>query len=643
MRLDIETIVRSLCLDLGLDDFTKDTILRRFAAEGFSFFSKTLPSFAKQILHCIQIGRINCIDDPSSMVTHFALGKWDRIPLFLRVQLLKIFNKDGILRKSPDPSALYVIRQLCEYFYKLALKFSKTEVSNALESYLSTEADLASFEFDRHYVDRLRKRLETYYSVGKSLDEIFMEYDPRLTPGAFAGSQHLSKVWYRHFNEWKRTKLNWLKFPSALRGHEGLLRPFRGLKLSRWTDGAKIEYVSRRWTSELLFVPKDGRGPRTISKEPPETLRFQMIFFDYLVDSLERSTKGRIRFKDQELHRSLARQGSVDGTWATMDLKDASDRVPHHLVRYLFRNLPVGRLFDLRSEFCKLPNGEIIKLNKLSGMGSGFTFPVMSLLIHLTVCETLHEYFSGRVPYKVIMGWVYTFGDDLILPSSVAHLVESALLRVGLRLNSRKSFVQGPFRESCGGDYLCGVDVTPIRLKLGGAKLPTRRFLDKSKSIIVGGPVAVVELEAHCRHLVANGLTSLSEYFYNEIEKELGVVLPYISGNSDLLGRYTDNTIDVIRTSGGFNDGKKCTYIVPQSGKLPRPSAFSRDWDAPGTVIDKFRIDPYIALADALRPRSDGDELSAVAGEIGLPRTIKLKKVEPSTARCLGVTSKLSL
>lgn len=57
------------------------------------------------------------------------------------------------------------------------------------------------------------------------------------------------------------------------------------------------------------------------------------------------------------------------------------------------------------------------------------------------------------------------FGDDLIVRVEDVTRTVSVLEAVGLKVNRHKSFTEGPFRESCGGDYLLGADVVPLRVK----------------------------------------------------------------------------------------------------------------------------------------------------------------------------------
>jgi hypothetical protein len=54
------------------------------------------------------------------------------------------------------------------------------------------------------------------------------------------------------------------------------------------------------------------------------------------------------------------------------------------------------------------------------------------------------------------------YGDDIIVPTEMATSTMVTLETFGLRVNHSKSYCTGFFRESCGGDYYKGVDITPV-------------------------------------------------------------------------------------------------------------------------------------------------------------------------------------
>jgi hypothetical protein len=83
----------------------------------------------------------------------------------------------------------------------------------------------------------------------------------------------------------------------------------------------------------------------------------------------------------------------------------------------------------------------------------------MEAIVFWSICKAALELSGCLSP-------VYVYGDDLILPSRHAKRVIAALHGLGLRVNVKKSFIHGHFRESCGVDAYHGVDATaPCRLK----------------------------------------------------------------------------------------------------------------------------------------------------------------------------------
>jgi hypothetical protein len=141
--------------------------------------------------------------------------------------------------------------------------------------------------------------------------------------------------------------------------------------------------------------------------------------------------------------------------WATLDLKDASDLLSLDLVRALFPDNWVEALEACRSGSTKLPNGRIVTMTKHAPMGSAVCFPVMALCIWSIVTNAIHLVSGTYEP-------VYVYGDDIIVPSEYRDIAQKALTVVGLKVNHAKSYSRGPFRESCGKEYVDGIDVTPV-------------------------------------------------------------------------------------------------------------------------------------------------------------------------------------
>jgi len=178
------------------------------------------------------------------------------------------------------------------------------------------------------------------------------------------------------------------------------------------------------------------------------------------------------RLRDQSLNRHRAFLGStVKGGIATIDLSEASDRVSLGLVQEIFESrCPVlyEHLMAVRTNRAKLRDGTIVTLRKYASMGSAVTFPVESIVFAIiaisavaldyTVSGTARNYLDAL---KLAIDEVSTYGDDIVIPKGSFTSVCNTLELLGLKVNSKKSFAQGLFRESCGGDYYAGVDVTP--------------------------------------------------------------------------------------------------------------------------------------------------------------------------------------
>lgn len=90
-------------------------------------------------------------------------------------------------------------------------------------------------------------------------------------------------------------------------------------------------------------------------------------------------------------------------------------------------------------------------------MGNGFTFELESL-IFWALCSAVMDCLS-------IDGDLSVYGDDIIVPVKAYPAVKEILAFAGFTTNDKKTFADGPFRESCGKHYFKGQDVTPIYIR----------------------------------------------------------------------------------------------------------------------------------------------------------------------------------
>lgn len=204
----------------------------------------------------------------------------------------------------------------------------------------------------------------------------------------------------------------------------------------------------------LITVPKSAKTDRVICYEPHMNIRLQLAVGSYI---RRRLLKRGINLNDQSINQRRAREGSLSGDLATIDLSMASDTLALELVYEL---LPIDwalALDQLRSRYTLWPDGSNRRNEKFSSMGNGFTFELESLIFYALASAVSEN--------------VSVFGDDIIMPTANFEKVSNLLEQSGFLVNTTKSYGTSYFRESCGGDYFCGLVCTPVYLR----RLPKAR------------------------------------------------------------------------------------------------------------------------------------------------------------------------
>lgn len=213
--------------------------------------------------------------------------------------------------------------------------------------------------------------------------------------------------------------------------------------------------------AKVTFVKKNLSTMRTICKEPTSLMYYQEGCLDQIVKYIDRHPflGARLQLDNQQSNRDLAWLGSIDGSYSTIDLSAASDSVSWELVKRVFAGTDYYKACLLtRSTSVLLPDGAVITPKKFAPMGSALCFPT-ECLIFLAACEYVAQQQGIRKPASYSV-----YGDDIaICPELTLPLIEF-LGKIGFVVNSSKSFITGRFRESCGGEYFEGYDVTPIRI-----------------------------------------------------------------------------------------------------------------------------------------------------------------------------------
>ncbi len=215
--------------------------------------------------------------------------------------------------------------------------------------------------------------------------------------------------------------------------------------------------------SRLSFVPKNDKISRCICTEPTLNTYFQLGFGSHLERRLDE--RFGISLSTQQFkNRDLARLGSITDSLITLDLSSASDSISLSMLRETFPSDFLRWLEFSRCKETQIPGVGTQELHMISSMGNGYTFPLQTVIFAcvVTACASFRGILLG--PSKLGNQWGI-FGDDIICPSELARDVVHLLSFLGFSVNGDKSFVEGPFRESCGSDFYLGTNIRGVYLK----------------------------------------------------------------------------------------------------------------------------------------------------------------------------------
>lgn len=213
--------------------------------------------------------------------------------------------------------------------------------------------------------------------------------------------------------------------------------------------------------NKLFFVPKTTEVARTCCTEPILNMLLQKGVGGYIESRLKRFF-GITLEEQPDRNRWLARKGSIDGSFGTIDLTSASDSMSWALVQQVVPTHVLTWLRMTRSPSTVLPNGDRIELKMISTMGNGFTFPLQTLIF---ACVVRAVYQQMGFPSYDPSRHLGVFGDDIVVRREAYSDVALRLTQLGFEVNDGKSFNDGFFRESCGTDYYCGLDVRGVYIR----------------------------------------------------------------------------------------------------------------------------------------------------------------------------------
>lgn len=501
------------------------TIRSRVEEQGLSFLTIALPAFCADFEKSLQAGYID-----SKCFRYFR--KHRAIPAFLRDMLSRVFDQEtGRINDEIDsiPPPLLIrtiasIRQVCLAFKKIELPCTPKRTRKAVGSFVDIERSFDAFQVS----EEDQKNFELVSSVlwDNMLHTIRMDmFVPRHGPGATAerisgNSKYAWHIWHDRLEPY---------FPLVGSGYPDTI----GELDNQFKELESVNFVhsDREQPVRVTPVPKTLKGPRIIAIEPCCMQYAQQGIRQVLYDLIESHwrTKGHINFRDQSINQSFAMRASTNGQLATIDLSDASDRVPHDLAMVMFRSNPDLRdaIDSCRSTRAELPDGTVIgPLRKFASMGSALCFPIEAMYFY-TICVMALLKENGlpvsHASCNIASRDVWVYGDDIIVPAHAATTVLNYLLKYNCKVNDRKTFFNGSFRESCGVDAFLGEEVTPLYL---GTAPPKNRQQSAE----------VLSWVSTARSFYTRGFQRTSRLMFYQVECAIGP-MPFVPDGSPVIGR----------------------------------------------------------------------------------------------------------
>lgn len=308
------------------------------------------------------------------------------------------------------------------------------------------------------------------YKVRESLKDLFLKLDSYDFPkgSEFLATKGFNSVESRlRRSKWTCTYDNFELFARFVYNCKAMKRAFRQ-RYNRWyqqqsfvesqqfsdkliyrrfcsyLSSGNAKFASFKWKLERITdfsqgsrfstVPKNNSVRRPINIECLGNIVVQRQIGNSLRKSLKEKYLVDLDVLAYEHSRKIR-----NSEYATIDLKNASDSVTLTLCEFLLPKSVYSLLLKSRSEFILGPDKAFHQIKKISSMGNGFTFELMTLIL-----TAIARQFDPSAT---------VFGDDIIIRNEFAQDLIDVLNGVGFHVNIDKSFIYSKFRESCGSNF----------------------------------------------------------------------------------------------------------------------------------------------------------------------------------------------
>lgn len=494
------------------------TLQLRCRHEGDSFITITLPLFCAGFEKSLEQGKV--APGQFGPFRTIAAG----IPAFMQGFLCQVFDKEtGLLLANPSVDCIRAIRQVCLFGKKVLRPCTPARLEAATNAFVECEEQV-KLSLDGKLWDRFGKVADIVIK-DLGLDDDFLSIIvPTHGPGATrekvtGNAKWANLTWTQRLNE---AGITFERFAKGIQSQEDVI--------------PKLADPLAEPPVRVVFVPKTLKTPRVIAVEPVCMQFVQQGLLRYLVPKIERSPicSCHVNFRDQSVNQDLALRSSADRRLATVDMSEASDRVSLAHFQRAFESAPLvrGAIDACRSMRAELPDGRIVDLKKFASMGSALCFPVEALVFFISIiasrCCRAGQFPTRQTVAKMAKS-VYVYGDDILVPVGETLAICADLESLGFKVNARKTFWNGKFRESCGMDAYDGTDITPVYLR---RDVPTDR----------GDSSGIVSAVATANQLYEAGCYRTAAAIRKVVEGLVGK-LPTVGKNDSALGWWHSHSV----------------------------------------------------------------------------------------------------
>lgn len=550
------------------------------------------------------------------------------LPAFMNNTFVKVFNEDGSIKEDADHGAVQALRQVFLLYKKVQIPCSQEKIDDAISVFLRTDRSLRSGseawrtgDFvapDYHLAHALFRSYRQYDLLGREdgashsltrlaqrvCDQVVQRFSA-FNPDSIIGNHGPGAVADQPSRQDKYVFRTWSQqlervFP---RDHHAAAN-IRVYDYENWLSGDGSFGDLRTKPARLIPVNKTQETPRLIASEPTANQFIQGGIRKYLRKEIDASVLGNsISIADQSKSMDWAVRASTDDRIATVDLKEASDRLSCWTVERVFRAQPelLAALAASRSQYI-VSEVKGIKdysmLRKYAPQGNASVFPLQSIVY---CCLALAAVVWSTPGYKktstnaglwaairMASNSVRVYGDDIILPSHALPALSSLLELCQLKVNGAKSHYSGRFAESCGMDAFKGTDVTPVYLA------------SVDDEIKPGNVQSAIDVSNGCYRL---GLLNLGNLVMSRVPKALScdLVASRIPGPSTLLFTYSNGYCAELRVryNRTLHREEYRTSVV----EVKQPKRKREDW---GSLLQYFIEAPTADFMGLVDPYESG-------------------------------------